>query len=140
MRRTHGAGFILIAFLVPLLAGCATKGYVNTRIDQLNKSTSARMDTIGNSTAEALARAESAGGSATEARDMAVGRAGLEEVSAHTVLFAFDSDELSGEAQAQLEQVAWGVQDDPEAIIDVYGSAEPTGSGRYNLELAQRRA
>jgi outer membrane protein OmpA-like peptidoglycan-associated protein len=138
---TRGQTTLIMAVVAALpFAGCATKGYVNNRVAELRTETGQRMDTLQNSTADALARAESASGSAIEARELALGRAGLEEISSTTVLFGFDRDELTDDAMASLDQVAREIQLHPEVIIDVYGFADPTGSERYNLDLGQRRA
>ena len=139
MTRSQTALILTVVAALPF-AGCATKGYVNGRVSELRTETDQRMDTLENSTADALARAESASGSAVEARELALGRAGLEEISSSTELFAFDSDELTGDAQASLDQVAREIQGHPEVIIDVYGFADPTGPDRYNFDLGQRRA
>jgi peptidoglycan-associated lipoprotein len=140
MRGAHCAGLLMMALTVTVSSGCATKGYVNSRVDELRTSTTQRLDTLQNSTADALARAESASSSAVEARELALGRAGLEEVSSHTVLFGFDRDQLNDDALAMLDQVTQEIQLHPEVIVDIYGFADPTGPDRYNLDLGQRRA
>ncbi len=140
-------------FLVPavsallILSGCATKGYVNSRIDERVSAQEARIDELNrttadlrNSTADALARAESAVGSASEARDIALGKVGLKETATHTVHFAFDSDNLTGEAKGVLDQAAREIQNQPESIVDIYGFTDRVGPDRYNYELGQRRA
>jgi outer membrane protein OmpA-like peptidoglycan-associated protein len=136
---------MLPALLV--FTGCATKGYVNGRIDDLRTAHESRLGTLDretaelrNSTQDALQRAESASGDATEARDMALGRAGLTEVSSHTVFFAFDSDDLNDEARSALDQAALEIQRQPEVIVDIYGFTDEIGPDRYNYDLGQRRA
>lgn len=146
MTRNHAIDAARGAALVLLLAsatGCATKGYVNDRIaavtgdiDGLKRETAE----LRNSTDEALARAATAADSASEARQLALGRVGLEEIDTHTVYFDFDSDTLTPEAEATLDQAAARIQRHPEAIVDVYGFADATGPDRYNLDLGQRRA
>jgi outer membrane protein OmpA-like peptidoglycan-associated protein len=130
----------LMVFALLPLVGCATKGYVKSRVDELRTAHETRIVSLENSTRDAMQRAESASLSATEARDVALGRAGLTEVSSHTVYFAFDSDELTDEASSTLDQAAMAIESQPEVIIDVYGFCDDIGSDRYNYDLGQRRA
>lgn len=93
-----------------------------------------------NSAADALARAEAAGMTAGEARELALGRAGYREVGMYEVNFAFDSDELSPEANSMLDRAAADTQEHPGALVDIYGYTDPMGTDRYNFELGERRA
>ena len=136
-------GLILCAAVS--VTGCATKGYVNNRIDELGLTQ--RMDaltrdqaTLQNSTVEALARAESAAAMASEARDLALGKVGLQELASTTIYFGFNKDEISDESRQALEAFAGQIGEEPASIVDVYGFADPVGSDRYNLDLGQRRA
>lgn len=129
------------------LTGCATKGYVNTRLDELAANHTQRLDALQrdqaalqNSTTEAMSRAETASKDATEAREMALGKVGLEEIGTSTVYFGFNKDELSPESAAALDQVTQTIVQNPYCIVDVYGFADPRGSDHYNLDLGQRRA
>jgi outer membrane protein OmpA-like peptidoglycan-associated protein len=138
---------LLTLAVIPGLTGCASKGYVNKRIDEMTgetRSDVAALKTetsqLRNSTEEALARAATAVDSASEARQLALGRAGLEEIRNDTVRFKFDSDMLGDDAKSQLEQTAAVIEQHPEAIVDVYGFADQTGPDRYTLDLGQRRA
>jgi peptidoglycan-associated lipoprotein len=126
--------------VIPCFAGCATKGYVNKQVDQLRQADQTQFAELQNSTADALARAKTASGQADEARELALGKAGLEELNRYTVLFKFNSDKLEEDQTGTLDQAAGQITGHPEAIIDVYGFADPTGPDRYNLELGQRRA
>lgn len=129
------------------LTGCATKGYVNTRLDELAANHTQRLDalerdqgTLQNSTHDALTRAETAAKDAAEAREMALGKVGLEEIGTSTIYFGFNKDVLTDESAAALDQVAQQITQNPYCIVDVYGFADPRGADRYNLDLGQRRA
>jgi len=122
------------------LGGCATKGYVNKQIDAQAQKDEVQFAELRNSTSDALARAKTASGTADEARDLALGKAGLEEINRYTVFFGFNSDKLRDSENGTMDQAANEIQSHPEAIIDVYGFADPTGPDSYNLELGQRRA
>jgi peptidoglycan-associated lipoprotein len=56
------------------------------------------------------------------------------------VYFAFDSDALSDAETSTLDRAVGGIGEHPEALVDVYGFADPTGPATYNLGLGQRRA
>jgi len=126
-----------------LASGCATKGYVNDRLDELRRQDEERaaaMTKLQNSTEAAAKRADMAADEAGEARDLALGHVGLEEIDRYTVHFAFDSDALGDGEQGTLRSAAAEISAHPETIVDVYGFADPAGSDRYNLDLGQRRA
>jgi outer membrane protein OmpA-like peptidoglycan-associated protein len=138
---------IAFAGAVLLLQGCATKGYVNDRLDEVrqedrqqHEELTARTSRLENSTEDALARAQTALDAAEQVRDLALGKAGLEELQRYTIRFGFDRDNLNTDATATLDQASSLLQEHPEAIVDVYGFADPTGPDRYNLDLGQRRA
>ena len=117
------------------LTGCATKGYVNTRLDELAANHTQRLDaltrdqaTLQNSTTDALTRAETASKDAAEAREIALGKVGLEEIGTSTVYFGFNKDELSSESASALDQVTQQIVQNPYCIVDVYGFADPKGT------------
>jgi outer membrane protein OmpA-like peptidoglycan-associated protein len=56
------------------------------------------------------------------------------------VLFAFDSDRLTGKARAELAETAKLVRDRAKGVVRVEGHTDSVGSQRYNLGLSQRRA
>jgi len=135
------AGFVL------LTAGCASKGYVQSQVDELrqqnqreHQTMQSQLASLQNSTDDALARAETAFNSSQEARDLALGKAGFEELNRYTVFFAFDSDRIDTEESPTVNTAAEEIGRHPEALVDVYGFADPTGPESYNLELGRRRA
>jgi outer membrane protein OmpA-like peptidoglycan-associated protein len=147
--KRFGTAFVLTAALAvaPWLAGCASKGYVNSQLDQLRQEqqtdiAALKTDTaqLRNSTQDAMARAKTAADDASQARDLALGKAGLQEIDRYAVFFKFNSDKLSPDAIATLDKASREIGDHPEAIVDVYGFADPTGPDRYNLDLGERRA
>ena len=132
------------AFIATTLAsGCATKGYVNDRLDEVRRAdeeNATALARLENSTEEALERARLAADSAGGARELALGHAGLEEINRYTVYFSFDSDLLLDTETGTLQEAATEISAHPEAIVDVYGFADPAGPDGYNLDLGQRRA
>jgi outer membrane protein OmpA-like peptidoglycan-associated protein len=144
MKRIYAQPAMLFVPLAALLAaGCATKGYVNDQIAEVRQEHATMQSetaSLRNSTRDALSRASTAFDAADEARDLALGRAGLEEVNRYSVHFAFDSSVIDEGGEATLDRAASEIQDHPEVIVDVYGFADPTGPDTYNLELGNRRA
>lgn len=134
---------VLIAFS----AGCATRGYVRSQVEELRGSVDAQVSQMQKDLAEvrntseaAMARAEEAFGTAGENRDLALGKSGFHEVTQSTVYFAFNSDELSGDAKAILDTLSGQIMERPDLLVDIYGFTDTKGSDHYNYELGQRRA
>ncbi len=111
--------------------------------------------------AEAKQQAEDATGQATEAGKAAqaanqLANKGLTEVelvrrdleNAHnfraaktgTILFAFDSSQLTDEDKQQLDALAKTVEPMNRFLIEVQGYTDTIGSKEYNLTLSERRA
>lgn len=129
-------------------SACATKGYVNRKVDQF----------VG---AERVARQN---GDSANARDVAAVRTDLTALRGELqtlrtefgaritamensvkfvmpVHFAFDDAAVRAEDQAALERFASVVQKYyGGAQVTVEGFADPAGSARYNLDLSRRRA
>jgi peptidoglycan-associated lipoprotein len=138
----------LTAFAALSSGACATKGYVNRKVDQF----------VG---VERVARQA---GDSTNARDVASVRADLTALRgelqtlrtefgaritamensvkfALPVHFAFDEANVRPEDQAALERFASVANKFYNgAEITVAGFADPAGSPRYNLDLSRRRA
>jgi peptidoglycan-associated lipoprotein len=142
-------------FTVVATTGCATKGYVNRRIDGVNTA----MTTAVNGE-----RAERAATDSAQGRDIAAVRADLQSLRtdlqalrtefgaritamedqvkfAFPVHFGFDDAAVRDQDRQMLDRFAGVVQKYyPGARVTVEGFADPAGSARYNLALSQRRA
>jgi outer membrane protein OmpA-like peptidoglycan-associated protein len=147
MRLKTTAQLVPVLALVLGVTGCATKGYVRNELDALHQQIndndaqlSASIQETQNSADQALARAESAYGEAGTARGLALGNMGFEEVKQYTILFNFDSAELTPDAQATLKAAALTIREHQEYLVDIYGFTDTVGSAAYNLALGQRRA
>jgi outer membrane protein OmpA-like peptidoglycan-associated protein len=99
-----------------------------------------RIDEATQSADEAMARAEAAYGSAEGTRQLALGKVGYREAEHDRIYFAFNSAELSPEAEATLASVAAQIENNPQYLVDLYGFADPTGPPEYNLTLGKLRA
>lgn len=127
--------------------GCATKGRLSDEIAALraeleaseDRMTSAIVDAQ-NSADAAMARAEIAFGEAGDARNLAMGNAGFQEMDQYTVNFGFDSAELSDQAMMELREAAMKIRENARYLVDVYGFTDSSGSAEYNQVLGQRRA
>lgn len=138
--------------LTVVASGCATKKYVaqevgaaNERVDEVqtqvetNQTTLRDHDTriteISQTAQDALERAMEAG-------KLAEGKFLFETVlSDNETKFAFDSSELSDEAQAAVNAFAEQVKsEDAGVYIEIQGHTDATGSEEYNTELGQQRA
>lgn len=57
-----------------------------------------------------------------------------------SVLFGFDSANISGPAQNDLYALARNLQQYPNSTIQVIGHTDSTGAAAYNVDLSERRA
>jgi OmpA-OmpF porin, OOP family len=123
-------------------------------IKDVDQRAQAGIEQVNAKTAEADQKAQAAGQQATQAQSMAdnaVHRvdtlqnqvANLDNyrtVTETAVLFGFDKDNLTKDAQAALDQLANNVPNTKGYIITVEGGTDSTGSSDYNYGLSQRRA
>jgi outer membrane protein OmpA-like peptidoglycan-associated protein len=128
-------------------AGCATRGYVRSQVDDLRAKTSstdddlrAGLDRASGDASQALTEAAGASSAAEDARGLALGHAGLKEAQRFRVYFAFDSAKLSDEAHTTLDQAVAQIKSHLGYLVDLYGFADPTGTDAYNFALGERRA
>ncbi|MEM8632505.1 MAG: OmpA family protein [Pseudomonadota bacterium] len=56
------------------------------------------------------------------------------------ILFAFDSDQLSGGLQQDLRALSSNLQRYPDSNILIYGHTDNVGEASYNYDLSERRA
>jgi peptidoglycan-associated lipoprotein len=89
--------------------------------------------------ADSIAAAQRAQRDAEErARLAAIAR--VQEELTDMVFFEYDSDQLTGEAEARLRTKAAIMRANPAVRIRVEGHADERGSTEYNLALGQRRS
>ena len=85
------------------------------------------------------ARTSSLTGNSSDLKSRIVGAERIVELPAD-VLFAFDSAELSGQAEPALRQVAETIRSSPPGAIRVIGHTDDKGTDDYNDALSLRRA
>jgi outer membrane protein OmpA-like peptidoglycan-associated protein len=59
--------------------------------------------------------------------------------SQKSVLFKFDSDKLTDEGKAGLDEIAQAVSSNPDAFVLLEGHTDNTGDKSYNVRLGERR-
>ena len=138
-------------FTVVATTGCATKGYVNRRVDGVNAALAAE-------------RTERSGVDSAQGRDIAAVRTDLQSLRTDLqalrtefgsritamedqvkfdmpVHFGFDDAAVRDQDRAALERFAKVAQKYyPGAKITVEGFADPAGSAGYNMQLSKKRA
>lgn len=139
MRLTRTA---LLAVVALAVSGCATKGYVNERVSDLETRQNARMDKadqrmdqIDKTSREALDRAIAAG-------KLAEGKFAYEVIlSDDAVKFASNRAVVSAEGQQRLTQLASQLKAENTATyLEIQGHTDSTGSLAYNQKLGMERA
>ena len=140
------------ALALPLLAACATKGYVR---DQVGVARTEILDTT--STMIAQERQERMAADEQLRTDVQALRGALDSLRSEfdvritqvaeglkfmmPVHFAFDDATLREEDKPSITRFAQVVQQHyPNAKVTVEGFADPAGSRTYNVNLSQRRA
>ena len=146
--RTNPLHFAMLGLTLLLAAsGCATRGYVRrqmtdlrTDMDSADLALRSDLQSVRSSAASADTTASAANRSVRSVRDLALGRVAYREITRYQIHFAFNSAEPQTGSGATLEQAADQITRNPQALIELYGFADPTGSAAYNLELGRRRA
>jgi len=130
----------VIALAALMFGGCATKGYVNDRIAEIDGKHSTELDRVRETASGAREAGDAASRSALEARELALGDVDWKETDRTTVRFEFDSAELSEAARAELGRVSERIAASRRAHVDIYGYTDTVGTDRYNDWLSARRA
>lgn len=144
--------FAVAALVAPVMAGCATKGFVRTSIADERARADARTDS-----AVATERTARAAADSSLTVDISSLRKDLDSLRtefgakitalenglqfAMPVHFAFDDATVRDEDHAALDRFAKIAQKYyPGSVITIEGFADPAGSRAYNVKLSTRRA
>ena len=150
--RSHVKTVVAAALVTPVLAGCATKGFVRENVRTGIAAERARADSAVAAERQARMAADSA-----LTTDVAALRKDLDSLRnefgakitalenglqfALPVHFAFDDATIREEDRPALDRFAKIAQKYyPGSTITVEGFADPAGSTRYNAKLSRRRA
>ena len=139
---------VAIAILGGLLVvGCASKGYVDQRIAEVQASMQADMNTVKAQSAlnaDEIKKMQSVTAELSDKADKALNEAkGFENYQViweGVVNFDFDSHELTQTARDYLEELGQKMIDNPRSLLELTGYTDKTGSANYNLVLGQARA
>ena len=123
---------LMLVTATALLAACETASITDSSATSGSSTTA----TTGTSTASTSTTATAAAETETPAEKM---KREFAKVGA-TVLFDFDSSQLSDYAQKVLDRQAAFLKAQPEARIILGGHADERGTREYNLALGERRA
>lgn len=143
-------GKVLVSFLLSallLLAGCASKGYVDKKMAEMHAQVSTDVSSIKSQTdsnsdeikkMQALTRELS--GKADMALNKAKGFEDYQVIWEGSVNFDYDSHELTQIAQDNLDALGQKMADNPRSILEIAGHTDRTGSAKYNFQLGLRRS
>ena len=127
-----------------LLAACETASTITeeaTGTSGASATSSSAASSSEASTASSSSSSSSASASAASAEATALEKARGELMSiGDTVLFAFDSSQLSSDAMATLDRQAAFLNAKPSYRVKIEGHADERGTREYNLALGERRA
>ena len=122
-----------------LLAACETASTISE--EAAGTSSADATASSASSTASASSSSSSSASAASGADNSALEAARAEMVSiGDTVLFGYDSSQLSADAMATLDAQAALLNAKPSFRVKVEGHADERGTREYNLALGERRA
>jgi len=136
---------VIIAAL--LIAGCASKGYVDERVAaakaDLQSDISAnknKADMNAGEIQKLQTLASEISGKADMALNEAKGFENYQVIWEGTVVFDFDSYALVQMEKDRLEDLGQKMINYPKSLLEVAGHTDKSGSNKYNYELGMKRA
>jgi len=123
-----------------LLAACETASTMTEEATGTSGASSSSAAASSSSEASTSSSSSSSASSAASAEETALEKARGELMSiGDTVLFAFDSSQLSSDAMATLDRQAAFLNAKPAYRVKIEGHADERGTREYNLALGERR-
>lgn len=157
--RTTFGSMVVVALASLLVAGCASKKYVDegisgqeARLADLEsevenqqrelESTGKKLDSVASTANGAQKTGESAQSRANEAYAMAQGKLLYKVVISDVAgTFAVDKADLSDDARAKLDKLAANLKkENKDVYLEIEGHTDSSGSEAYNVALGWRRA
>ena len=124
-----------------LLAACETASTISEEAAGTSASDAAASTTETSSTASASSSSSTASSAASNVDNSALEAARADMMSiGDTVLFGYDSSQLSAEAMATLDAQAALLNAKQSFRVKIEGHADERGTREYNLALGERRA
>ena len=141
------AKLILMFAALALMTGCASKGFVEEQIRASESRTSAQLTDVSgkaSSMETEIEQLKDLSRQLSEKTDMALNQAkGFENYQIlwqGEVNFDFDSYDITSIAEQSLMEVGQKMEEHPEALVELVGHTDQTGSNTYNLVLGEKRA
>ncbi len=138
------AKLISMIAALALLTGCASKGFVEEQIRASESRTAAQLTDVSGKTSSEIEQLKELSRQLSEKTDMAINQAkGFENYQIlwqGEVNFDFDSDDVTSIGEQSLMEAGQKMVDHPEALVELVGHTDQTGSNNYNLLLGTRRA
>ncbi|UCD16966.1 MAG: OmpA family protein [Candidatus Zixiibacteriota bacterium] len=135
---------VVAAFLI---AGCASKGYVDQKMAEVQARMDADMNTVkaqSSMNADEINKLKALSNELSEKADLALNEAkGFENyriIWEGVVNFDFDSYDLTQTAKDNLEDLGQKMIDYPRSLLELAGHTDQMGSSDYNFTLGQKRA
>lgn len=130
-----------------VIAGCASKGYVDEQIAAMQAKVDSDMNTVkaqSDMNADEIKKLQGLNAELSEKADMALNEAkGFENYQViweGVVNFDFDSYELSQLAMDNLEGLGQKMGDYPRSLLEIAGHTDKTGTASYNVMLGMKRS
>ncbi|PKK83823.1 MAG: hypothetical protein CVT49_06710 [candidate division Zixibacteria bacterium HGW-Zixibacteria-1] len=136
--------FTFIALM--LIAGCASKGYVDEQIAAMQAKVDADVNSVKAKTdmnAEEITKVKAMQAEVSKKADMALNEAkGFENYQViweGVVNFDFDNFDLTQMAKDNLSGLGQKMGDYPRSLLEVAGHTDKSGSASYNMTLGMKR-
>ncbi len=142
----YAGGMVLLLALV-LLAGCASKGYVDQAIAEERQRSQTALNTVEDQVKEndavlerlqALTRELET--KTTQALNQAKGFEDYVVIWSAEIYYDFNTSELTEEAKAKIDEGGDKMVADRSTVMEIEGFTDPTGDKAYNKSLGQWRA
>jgi peptidoglycan-associated lipoprotein len=136
-----------IVIAVLLIAGCASKGYVDTKMAEMQAQVSADMNKAqaqADLNADEIKKLQATTTQLSQKTEMALNQAkGFENYKViweGVINFDFDSFDMTQVAKDNLEGLGQKMIDNPRSILELDGHTDKQGSPKYNFLLGLKRA
>ncbi|MCX6827009.1 MAG: OmpA family protein [candidate division Zixibacteria bacterium] len=130
-----------------LLSGCASKGYVDQKMSEMQAKVQADVNGVKTQSAmnaEEIRKIEILTQELSQKTDKALNQTkGFENYQViweGTINFDFDSYELNQPTRDNIEGLGQKMIDNPHSILEVAGHADRNGSAKHNFQLGIQRA
>jgi len=141
-------GLILISmFALVLVAGCASKGYVNQEVEEVRSEYQAEINELKAKAAlnsDDIKKLQTLSNQLSEKTEMALNEAkGFENYQViweGVVNFDYDSYEVRGVDKDRLGELGKKMTDYPRSLLEMIGHTDQSGPNKYNLQLGLQRA